>query len=82
MPVTGVRRSRYRRPACPQCRYDDQVVRIVYGLPGPDLIDQARHGEVALGGSRIGADSPQWYCRGCMRSFHAPTFVAEDLESA
>jgi hypothetical protein len=74
MASTGVRRTRYRRPACPFCRYEDQVVRIVYGYPGPDLIEQSRRGEVALGGCCIGPDAHEWYCRGCLRSFNAPDF--------
>ncbi len=75
MATTGVRRSRYRRPSCPFCGYDDQVVRIVYGLPGPELIEESRQGEIALGGCRIGTDSHNWYCRGCLRSFDAPNFT-------
>ena len=60
-----------RPPACPECGYYDQVVPIVYGLPGPELIEQARRGELALGGSPLGADSPAWYCKGCLHKFDA-----------
>ncbi len=81
MPVTGTRRSRYPRPPCPHCGYDDQVVRISYGLPSTETIEQAKRGEIALGGSCLGPDSPGWYCRGCMRSFEAPNFVAVDAGS-
>ncbi len=74
MGTTGVRRSRQGRPACPFCGYDDQVVRIFYGMPGPELIEESRRGEVALGGCCIGPESPAWYCRGCLQSFDAPGF--------
>jgi len=80
MASTGVRRIRYRRPACPVCRYEDQVVRIMYGYPSLELIEQSRRGEVALGGCCIGFDAHEWYCRGCLRSFNAPDF-SEAAES-
>ncbi len=74
MPTTGVRRSRYQRPACPFCGYDDQVVRIVYGIPEPEMIEASRAGEIALGGCCIGPNSHEWYCRGCLQTFDAPGF--------
>jgi hypothetical protein len=73
---TGTRR-RSRRPVCPACRYDDQVVPIIYGMPTPELIEQSRRGEVALGGSCIGPDAHDWYCKGCLESFAAPGFARE-----
>jgi hypothetical protein len=77
MASTGTRR-RARRPSCPFCGYDDQVVPISYGLPGPELVEQSQRGEVALGGCCIGPDSHDWYCKGCLRSF-TPTECEEDL---
>ncbi len=70
-------RRRPKRPACPFCGYEDQVVPIAYGLPAQDLIEQSRRGEVALGGCCIGPDAHDWYCRGCMQTFNAPGFVSE-----
>jgi hypothetical protein len=81
MASTGVRRIRYKRPACPFCSYDDQVVRIVYGQPTPELVEQSQRGEVALGGSCIGPDAHDWYCRGCLRSFRSPNFPATGDET-
>jgi hypothetical protein len=40
-------------------------VRIVYGLPGPALVDAAERGELALGGCVIGDDDPNLQCRAC-----------------
>ncbi len=71
MASPGVHKVRYRRPGCPFCGYEDQVVRIVYGYPSPEMIEQSRRGEVALGGCCIGPDADAWYCRGCMRTFKA-----------
>ncbi|MFB3815275.1 MAG: hypothetical protein ACE14L_14310 [Terriglobales bacterium] len=74
MANAGVRKSRYRRPVCPFCGYDDQVVRIFYGMPGPEVIQESRQGEVALGGCCIGPNSHNWYCRGCLQTFDIPRF--------
>jgi hypothetical protein len=71
----GVRRVRYKRPVCPYCQFDDQVVRIVYGLPQPETIERSRRQEVALGGDYSAPDAPEWYCRGCLQCFNAPDFV-------
>lgn len=81
MAHTGVRRTRYKRPACPFCRFDDQVVRIVYGYPGPDVIEQSQRHEVALGGDSFVPEAPGWYCRGCLRRFDAPSFT-DSVEAA
>ena len=74
MASTATRRLS-KRPVCPYCGYDDQVVVITYGLPGPDLIEQSRRGEVALGGSSLGRAAHRWYCKGCMQSFNGPAFT-------
>jgi hypothetical protein len=71
MGSTGVQKSRYRRPACPFCRRELQVVRIFYGDPSPALLEQSRAGELALGGGCASPDAHDWYCRGCMRTFNA-----------
>ena len=81
MANTGVRRIRYKRPACPFCHFEDQVVRIVYGYPEPETIEQSRRQEVALGGDYAAPDAPDWYCRGCMQRFNAADF-ANTAESA
>ena len=71
MASTGTR-PRRRRPTCPFCGYDDQVVAVVYGLPAAEMIEQSRRGEVALGGSFVGPDAHRWYCKGCLQSFNMP----------
>ncbi len=80
MASTGPQRTRYRRPACPNCRRELQVVRIVYGDPAPEILEQARAGEVALGGGSAAPDAHDWYCRACLRSFSAPEFAAAATE--
>jgi hypothetical protein len=48
---------------CPEC--GGKGVRIVYGLPGPELAEAAERGEVALGGCVIGDDDANLQCRAC-----------------
>jgi hypothetical protein len=82
MANAGVRRVRYKRPVCPFCHFDDQVVRIVYGYPDPETIERSCRQEVALGGDCLAPDSPQWYCRGCLQRFDASDFAnAAETES-
>jgi hypothetical protein len=63
---------RVRRPACPRCGVAERVVHIEYGLPAPEMIEQAKRGEIALGGCSIANGSPNWYCKGCGFTFDAP----------
>ncbi len=76
MASTATRR-RPKRPNCPHCGFEGQVVRIVYGMPGPETIEQSQRGEVALGGCCVGPNSHEWYCKACFQSFDAPGFAAE-----
>lgn len=52
------------QPSCPQCGAQETVP-IVYGLPGPELFDQAEAGEVILGGCMIAFGNPDYTCRAC-----------------
>jgi len=52
---------------CPRCS-SDEVIRILYGTPSPDLLDlleKARVGRVALGGDVFWPEAPQWVCVAC-----------------
>ncbi len=54
---------------CPQCGRSDRTVPIVYGKPGPDLINDARQGKCVLAGCMVKADSPKWNCQECGESW-------------
>jgi hypothetical protein len=54
-------------PACPQCG-SMGLIRIVYGLPGPELVDAAKRGEVILGGCQVAHENR--VCRSCGARFH------------
>ena len=53
-----------KKRACPECGSED-VVPIVYGMPGPELREQSDRGEVALGGCCVSDDDPTHLCRAC-----------------
>jgi len=49
---------------CPRCS-SDEVIRILYGTPSPELLEEARAGRVALGADVFWPEAPQWVCVGC-----------------
>lgn len=49
---------------CPQCQATVSVP-IVYGYPGPDMIQQAAAGLIKLGGCVTSSQSPTRQCRVC-----------------
>ena len=54
---------------CPKCLKKDQVVKIIYGYPGPELGEAERRGKIMLGGCVIEEDHPEYYCKKCHRGF-------------
>ena len=50
-------------PRCDKCRSNAEVVPIVYGKPGPGLLERANRGEIALGGCAMRGD--RWHCKRC-----------------
>ena len=50
-----------RKRRCPSCG-EVSGVRIVYGMPDVDLVDQAERGLVVLGGCMVEPDQPTWAC--------------------
>lgn len=50
---------------CPNGHSGKNVVPIVYGYPGPGLMEKYEKGEVMLGGCIVTGKDPKWYCRIC-----------------
>ena len=51
-----------KRPSkCPRCD-SRKVVPIEYGLPGPEMMQDAVDGKIKLGGCVVEPDAPDWYC--------------------
>ena len=54
-------------PPCPKC--GAKAVAIVYGLPGPGLMEAYDRGEIHLGGCVVSEDMPGWHCKACNHEF-------------
>ena len=51
-------------PGCPNCS-SENVARIVFGYPGPEMMEESQRGKIVLGGCCVGEDDPQWHCNDC-----------------
>jgi hypothetical protein len=47
------------------------VVPIGYGLPTTTATEQAKRGEIVLGGCCVRGDDPKWFCRDCGWAWNA-----------
>ncbi len=72
---SGTATARARRPStsarravggqrCPVCR-SRRGVPIVFGLPGPELLEASREGRIHLGGCVVYRENQQWHCQKC-----------------
>ena len=53
---------------CQKC--GGKVVRMVYGMPGPEMYEKAERKEVVLGGCLFNIDgNPQWACCACKQRY-------------
>jgi hypothetical protein len=56
---------------CPKCGGLD-VVPILYGYPGPGMMEAAERGTIALGGCCVGDRDPRKHCTACGEEFDLP----------
>jgi hypothetical protein len=49
---------------CPQCHSED-LLRIVYGMPSEEMVEESVAGRVALGGCLVWPDAPDYTCQKC-----------------
>jgi len=61
---TIMARTDKKRRTCPHCG-SQRCVRVAYGMPGPELQEQAERGEVVLGGCVVWEGQPEWACTAC-----------------
>lgn len=55
-------------PKCPNC--GGKLLKIVYGMPPLEIMEQAKRGEVFLGGCCVfGDNDPEYHCNTCRRSY-------------
>lgn len=59
---------RKRPESCPKCG-SLEIVPIMYGLPGPEGMEAANQGKIALGGCCVTDDDPQKQCKACGTQF-------------
>jgi hypothetical protein len=64
------------RRRCPHCRARG-LVRIIYGMPGHEIVEQARLGRVAIGGCVISLDDPEHQCVECGAQVWSDGRIAE-----
>lgn len=57
------------KPPCPSCGSKVNAVPIVFGMPEDELEEQARRGEVVLGGCCVTGNDPRWFCKKCKGEF-------------
>lgn len=49
---------------CPRC-HSDEVLRVVYGMPSPEMVEESIAGRVALEGRMAWPEAPDWRCAVC-----------------
>ena len=52
---------------CPKC--GNNLIEIIYGMPGPELFEASERGEVILGGCCLTGDDPKYRCKHCNIDF-------------
>lgn len=57
-------RSRSKPRICPNCG-SGKVLPIVYGYPGPEMMEEYDDEKILLGGCCITGDDPEWGCADC-----------------
>ena len=50
-------------PNCPKC--GKKMIKIRYGMPGPETLDKYEKGEIEIGGCDFDKDNPKYYCKYC-----------------
>ena len=48
---------------CPKC--GENLIEIIYGMPGSELFEAEERGEVILGGCEVSDDQPEYRCKNC-----------------
>ncbi len=60
--------QRRRWAPCPSCK-TGRVVRVLYGMPGPEAADEVERGELLLGGCVMDGSERSHRCTSCGREF-------------
>ena len=63
---------------CPIC--GSELIPIVYGMPGPEMLKKAERGEIYLGGCLITPDDPKYYCDDCDKEFYEVLVERDEVD--
>ena len=63
---------------CPIC--GSELIPIVYGMPGPEMLNKAERGEIYLGGCVVTPDDPKYYCDACDREFYEVLVERDEVD--
>ena len=63
-------------PKCPSCG-SNAVVPIIYGLPGPELMEDAKSGKIEIGGCIVMSSNPTRKCKSCGHSWRSSQETAD-----
>ena len=61
------KKSNSNIPVCPNC--NQEMIKIVYGMPTTETFKMAQEGKVFLGGCLIMDNQPVYHCNNCQRSY-------------
>jgi hypothetical protein len=61
---------------CSEC--GTKLVRIVFGMPDMDLIEESQQGKVLLGGCCISFNDPTWGCANCGWKYTPPLDLTDE----
>lgn len=59
---------------CPKCGSKNSV-RIIYGLPSYELMEEARQGKVQLGGCIVMEGCPEYFCKDCEHKWNREQII-------
>lgn len=63
VPDTAFYSHLHAKKICPLCHKDNQVVPLIYGKPGKQLLLQQEKGEIKLAGCIVSKNSPRLFCK-------------------
>ncbi|MCM3876761.1 MAG: hypothetical protein NEA02_10115 [Thermoanaerobaculia bacterium] len=69
--MKGKKTGKAKSTPCPKCGSID-VIPILYGYPGPGMMEAAEQGKIALGGCCVGDRDPRKQCKTCGEEFDRP----------
>lgn len=67
-----------KKICCPFCE-SEEIIPIIYGLPGVELLEAAERGDVELGGCEVYYANEKHFCRECEKKWSHFTLSADQI---